>query len=109
MELFLSLFLAGIVTILLPCILPLLPIVLGISIAGRSKWRPLLLILGMVLSFVGFSFLLLVTLRQFVELADYIRLATYYILLLFGFGFLTHQRSVQFVGATIGAFFFLSK
>src|SRR3989344_5601665 len=63
----------------------------------------------MVVSFVGFTFLLLVLLDQFVELADYIRLTTYYILLLFGFGFLTHHRSVQSIGALMGALFFLFK
>lgn len=109
MTLFITLFIAGLLTILLPCILPLIPIVLGVSIAGRSKWRPLLTIAGMLVSFIGFTFLLLVVLDQFVELADYIRLATYYILLLFGLGFLTHYRPVQFAGALLGSAFFLSK
>ncbi|HLD63532.1 MAG TPA: hypothetical protein VI913_01415, partial [Candidatus Peribacteraceae bacterium] len=71
------LFLAGALTILLPCILPLIPIVLGVSITGRSKLRPLLTIGGMLVSFVGFTFLLQVVLSQFVALADVIRLATF--------------------------------
>ncbi|MBI3336925.1 redoxin domain-containing protein [Candidatus Peregrinibacteria bacterium] len=109
MMLALTLFVAGVLTILLPCILPLIPIVLGVSIAGRSRWRPVLTVLGMVVSFVGFSFLLLVVLDQFVEFADYIRIATYYILILFGLGFLTHSRPVQLLGAIVGSTFFLSK
>jgi len=109
MTLFITLFLAGLLTILLPCILPLIPIVLGVSIAGRSTWRPFLTIVGMLVSFIGFTFLLLVVLDQFVELADYIRLATYYILLLFGLAFLIHHRPVQFLGAILGSAFFLSK
>lgn len=109
MTLALTLFAAGFLTILLPCILPLIPIVLGVSIAGRSKWRPLFTVAGMVVSFVGFTFLLLVVLRQLVEAADYMRIGTYYVLLLFGLGFLAHNKSVQYGGAVAGALFFLSK
>lgn len=108
-ALFFTLFAAGMLTILLPCILPLLPIVLGVSIAGRSKWRPLCTVLGMVTSFVGFTFLLLVVLSSFVELADIIRIATYYILLLFGICFLTGIRPVRWAVAVAGGLFFLSK
>lgn len=103
------LFIAGLLTILLPCILPLIPIVLGVSIAGRSKLRPLYTILGMIISFVGFTFLLLVVLRQFVQLADYIRIATYYVLILFGIGFITPKKSVQYVVAVLGALLFWEK
>lgn len=99
-------FVAGMLTILLPCILPLVPIVLGVSIAGRSKLRPLLTIAGMLVSFVGFTFLLTVVLNQFVTLADYIRVSTYYVLFLFGFGFMTHNRTVQLLGAVLGGFFY---
>src|SRR3990167_9119678 len=106
MMLFLTLFVAGLLTILLPCILPLIPIVLGVSIAGKNKWRPLCTIAGMLVSFVGFTFLLFVVLSQFVMLADYIRITTYYILFLFGLGFLTHNRYAQLIGAIIGAMFF---
>jgi len=109
MTLALSLFAAGSLTILLPCILPLIPIVLGVSVAGRSKWRPLLTVVGMVVSFVGFTFLLLIVLRQFVEVADYMRIGTYYLLLLFGLGFLTHQKKIQYPGALAGSLFFLQK
>lgn len=109
LNLYISLFVAGMLTILLPCILPLVPIVLGVSIAGRSKWRPLLTIAGMLVSFVGFSFLLLVVLNRFVGLADYIRISTYYVLLLFGFGFATHNKHIQLIGAVLGGFFFWDK
>ena len=109
MSLYLILFVAGLLTILLPCILPLIPIVLGVSIAGRSKWRPLLTVLGMIISFVGFTFLLTVVLNQFVELADYIRIATYDALLLFGIGFAIHNRPVAIAGAVLGGLFFLGK
>lgn len=109
MSTFFILFIAGLLTILLPCILPLIPIVLGVSIAGRSKLRPLFTILGMVISFVGFTFLLHVVLQQFIALADLIRIATYYVLLLFGFGFLTHYKWVQFAAAILGSLMFIEK
>lgn len=106
-PLLLALFLAGILTILLPCILPLLPIVLGVSIAGRSKLRPLFTVAGMLVSFVGFTFLLLTVLNQFVLAAEYIRIGTFYLLLLFGFGFTFHKRWILWLGAVAGSLFFL--
>jgi cytochrome c biogenesis protein CcdA/thiol-disulfide isomerase/thioredoxin len=49
-------FLAGFVTILAPCIWPVLPIVLSSSIAGKSShWRPLGITLGVMLSFAIFT------------------------------------------------------
>jgi len=103
------LFLAGALTILLPCILPLIPIVLGVSITGRSKLRPLLTIGGMLVSFVGFTFLLQVVLSQFVALADVIRLATFDILFLFGLGFLFSDKQYRLIGAALGGLFFWEK
>ena len=43
--------LAGIVTIAAPCILPLLPILLGVSVGQKSKTRPFFIVLGFVLVF----------------------------------------------------------
>jgi len=106
MAVFLTLFLAGILTIFLPCILPLIPIVLGVSISGRNRLRPLITILGMVVSFVFFTFLIQVLLSQFFELADILRISTYYILLLFGICFLTGSRIVQLLVAVLGGFFY---
>lgn len=37
-------FVAGILTILAPCILPLLPVVIGGSITGKNWWRPLVVV-----------------------------------------------------------------
>ncbi len=106
MTLYLSLFVAGILTILLPCILPLIPVVVGVSVTGRNPWRPLLVVLGMVISFVFFTVLLLVVLKQFVELANIIRIAMFVALLLFGFAFASEHRSVRIVGALVGGLFF---
>lgn len=50
-------FLAGIVTILSPCILPILPIVLSSSLTGGKK-RPLGIVTGFIVSFTFFTLLL---------------------------------------------------
>jgi hypothetical protein len=91
MTILLTLFAAGVLTILLPCILPLVPIVLGVSLSGRNKWRPLVTAAGMAASFVTFTFVLQILLRQFVQLADLARVATYYALLLFWISFAVTQ------------------
>ncbi len=103
MTTLLTLFAAGVLTILLPCILPLVPIVLGVSLAGKRKVRPLVTVAGMVASFVAFTFLLQVVLRQLVHLADIMRIATYYALFLFGVCFLFSRNYVQVVLAALGA------
>lgn len=48
-------FLAGLVTILAPCIWPLLPIVLSASTGGNSHRRPLGVTLGIMVSFTFFT------------------------------------------------------
>jgi cytochrome c biogenesis protein CcdA len=92
-ALFVSLFLAGLITILLPCILPLVPIVLGVSIAGKHRLRPLITIIGMLISFVGVTFILQVALSQFVTLADVIRISTYYVT---GTGLFSYTKELRF-------------
>lgn len=51
-------FVAGLVTILNPCVLPLIPIVVG-SALGKSRFGPLALAAGLVASFTVFGFLIL--------------------------------------------------
>lgn len=109
MTLYITLFLAGMLTILLPCILPLVPIVVGVSISSKNKLRPLMTVLGMVVSFVVFTFVLLVVLRQFIALADYIRLGTYAVLFLFGVGFLTESRWMHALAGLLAGLFFMTK
>ena len=55
-EILLALF-AGILTVAAPCILPVLPIVLGTSIGQQSRWRPFFIALGFVVTFSGFTML----------------------------------------------------
>ena len=53
MTLFLLAIFAGFLTVLAPCILPILPIVLG---AGTgSRWRPVFVVIGFILSFSVFG------------------------------------------------------
>ena len=55
---FLFAFLAGILTIAAPCILPMLPIILGASVGQKSKLRPLFIVMGFVMSFAAASLIL---------------------------------------------------
>lgn len=48
-------FLSGLVTILAPCIWPLLPIILSSTVAGKGHKRPLGITLGIMLSFAFFT------------------------------------------------------
>jgi cytochrome c biogenesis protein CcdA len=80
-------YLAGALTILSPCVLPLVPIVLG-SAAQQHKWGPLALTLGLVVSFtsVGFFVALLGAASAFN--ADNVRFTGAVILLLAGLALL---------------------
>ena len=54
MPLFLLALLAGVVTIAGPCILPLLPIILGTATVKSHASRPLFIVLGFIISFAAF-------------------------------------------------------
>lgn len=58
MLLLLVSFAAGILTVLAPCILPVLPVVIGSSAAGKSKWTPYVVVGSLGLSVIAFTFLL---------------------------------------------------
>ena len=75
-------FLSGIVTILSPCILPILPIVLSGSVGGKRK--PLGVITGFILSFSIFT-LLLTALVQLLQIPpDALRILAIILIILFG-------------------------
>ena len=63
MLLLISAFIAGILTVLAPCVLPLLPVIIGGSMAGNAqdKRRPLLIAASLAVSLVLFTLLLKVT------------------------------------------------
>ena len=75
-------FLSGIVTILSPCILPVLPIILSGSVGGKNK--PIGVILGFVTSFSIFT-LVLSTLVQLLNIpSDALRVAAVVLIIMFG-------------------------
>jgi cytochrome c biogenesis protein CcdA/thiol-disulfide isomerase/thioredoxin len=87
-------FLAGVVTILSPCILPVLPIVLSGGMGGRR--RPFGVITGFVVSFSVFT-LLLSTLVQVLGIPpDALRVVAVVLILLFGLVMLVPSLSVGF-------------
>src|SRR3989344_2676258 len=51
-------FVAGVLTVLAPCILPVLPVVIGSSAAGKSRWTPYIVVSSLGLSVIVFTFLL---------------------------------------------------
>jgi cytochrome c biogenesis protein CcdA len=57
--------LAGVVTVVAPCTLPMLPILLGASVGHTGKTRPALIALGFVLSFSAAALLLSAITRIF--------------------------------------------
>jgi cytochrome c biogenesis protein CcdA/thiol-disulfide isomerase/thioredoxin len=76
-------FLAGVVTILSPCILPILPIVLSSSVSG-GRSRPLGIVTGFIFSFTFFTLALATVVRLTGISADILR--TLAIIVVFGFG-----------------------
>lgn len=76
-------FLAGIVTVLSPCVLPVLPALLSAG-AGQGRLRPFGIILGLIASFTFFTLALTAIVRATGISPDVLRYAA--ILLIAGFG-----------------------
>lgn len=76
-------FLAGIVTVLSPCILPILPIILSGAV-GENKRKPLGIVIGFVSSFTFFTLFLTTLVKASGISADLIRQLS--IVIVFGFG-----------------------
>jgi cytochrome c biogenesis protein CcdA/thiol-disulfide isomerase/thioredoxin len=89
-------FLAGIVTVLSPCILPILPIILTSSIGGLNtgKSRPMGVVIGFVLSFTFFTLFLSTVVRLSGIPADTMRLLSVFIIAGFGVSLLIPQFQV---------------
>ena len=51
-------FIAGVLTILAPCVLPVLPVILAGSVGEKGKWYPYIVTLSLALSIVLFTILL---------------------------------------------------
>lgn len=89
-------FLAGIVTVLSPCILPILPIILSSTIGGKqvSKARPVGVILGFIASFTFFTLFLSTIVSFFNIPADSLRILSVIVIAGFGISFLIPQFQV---------------
>jgi cytochrome c-type biogenesis protein len=81
---FLFALLAGAVTIAGPCILPLLPIILGTSTVKRHPSRPIFIVLGFILSFSFFAIVLSVFGRLLGVSAETFRVVAAIVIALFG-------------------------
>jgi len=61
MDLLFASFFAGMLTILAPCVITLLPVILGGSLGQQNKWRPLIIALSLGVSVIIFTLLLKAT------------------------------------------------
>lgn len=61
MTLLLISFVAGVLTVLAPCVLPLLPVIIGSSVGARSRFTPMIVIGSLAVSIFLFTFLLKAT------------------------------------------------
>lgn len=86
-------FLAGVVTILSPCILPILPIVLSGSLSGGHK-RPLGIVSGFILSFTFFTLALATIVKATGLSADALRNLAVIVIFFFGLSMLLPQTQV---------------
>ena len=87
MTLFAVSFIAGVLTILAPCILPLLPVVIGTSATGRSRWTPYIVVGSLSLSIILFTYLLKFSTALIMVPPDFWKFLSGGILILFGLVF----------------------
>ncbi len=92
-------FLEGLALIASPCILPVLPLVLGASVDG-GKRRPFGIIVGFVLAFTAFAMLSRKLVGALHIDLDYIKYGSLIFLALFGVVLLSEKLSAIFSGAT---------
>ncbi len=76
-------FSAGIVSILSPCILPLIPAVMTYS-TGKGRFRPLAIVLGLSLSFTSMGIAASILGMVFIGYAYYLRIAAALIIIFLG-------------------------
>jgi cytochrome c biogenesis protein CcdA/thiol-disulfide isomerase/thioredoxin len=89
-------FIAGIVTILSPCILPVLPIILSSSVSAKenSKSRPFGIILGFIASFTFFTLFLSALVRLTGVSADLLRTVSIIVIASFGISLLVPRFQI---------------
>lgn len=76
--------LAGVLTVASPCVLPLLPIMLGSSVERSGRLRPLFIVAGFVLAFAGLGIALSLLSRSVESTHEAIRSTSIVLLALFG-------------------------
>lgn len=98
-------FLGGLITILSPCILPILPIVLSGSVTG-GKRRPMGVVTGFIVSFTFFTLFLSVIVRATGLSADVLRVTAVVVIALSGISLLvpSFQIAVEKLLSRIAAF-----
>lgn len=92
-------FLAGVVTILSPCILPILPAILSAGTL-QGKWRPLGIVLGLVVSFTFFTLTLTAIVQATGLNPDILRYIAIGLLVLFALVMIFPKLSEKFALAT---------
>lgn len=94
-------FIAGIVTVLSPCILPILPAILSAG-AGKGRLRIFGVILGLIISFCVFTLLLTYLVQHLGISANILRYAAISIIAIFGLVMLFPQLSEWFAEKSSG-------
>ncbi len=92
-------FLAGIVTVFSPCILPILPAILSAGTA-RGRLRPLGVIVGLVVSFTFFTLTLSALVEAFGISASWLRIAAMLLIAAFGLIMIFPRLSDWFAAKT---------
>ena len=77
----------GLLTVLAPCVLPVLPVVIGGTVAGEGRWRPYVITLSLGVSIFIFSVGLQLLSR--VIFINPVWLKTVSVVILIGFGLIT--------------------
>lgn len=84
MSLLLLSFLAGILSVLAPCVLPVLPVILGGSLGTQKRYRPLIIVTSTAVCIVLFTLLLKVS-TALIGIPQYVRtLVSSVIIILYG-------------------------
>lgn len=74
----------GLLTVAAPCVLPMLPVVLGASVGQTSRWRPVFIALGFALAFFAVALLFGSVAHVLGLTHDLLRDASIVLLLVFG-------------------------
>ncbi len=85
---------AGILTVLSPCVLPILPILIGRSLISH-RYGPLALVIGLIVGFATIGSLIGLTASWVTGLANFLRSAAIALLLLAGFSAIFPEQSYQ--------------